>query len=74
MTLTKEQFGHDLKTVAQIKVMIEDLEDKERIEVLNIKDCETTLLGIRTKKKYYEYKLIQVCEKLFGNVYAQLPD
>ena len=74
MTLNKEVLGHELKKVAQFKKCIEELDEKERAEVLKIKDCETMLIGIRKKKTYFEYKLIQYCDKLFNDVYAQLPD
>jgi len=71
--INKEQFGHELKAVIQIKKELEELVEKEKQHISAIKEIEVNLYNVRIKIQKYERMIINKCDKIFYDIYNQLP-
>ena len=72
--LDKESFRDDLKTIATIRVSLASLRAREVHNVEIIKITEMDLRDIRADINHLENKIMERCDKLFNEVYEQLPD
>lgn len=71
--LTKVEFGEELESIAQTKIMLSKLETDEIVNVEKIRSIERQLLKIRAQKCDLESLMMNKCDVLFNRVYDQLP-
>lgn len=72
--MDKHKFSETLEKIAQMKVSLSEMETKEVKFVEEIRAVERGLHKLRFEKRKLEMQMMNLCDKLFHDVWAILPE